>query len=570
MIKFRQQLFLSSVIVTLLLCFFITITGIFVYKHSFQKDLSFADSILNHYTEKANILSTKMLTSYTKKYLNVRTLNLKYKIISIFKNDLQSDQSLNKDPKLQKLISQPLFVNNKEVGYFALLKGVNKLVYAPPKILAISKTLSSSDKFPKLSKLKQKALEKGHSSGYIKFYNQAGAKIVNKYAVFEKLNNTNYLVAGLINIDGYHLAAEQHIHKLKNEYLKQEKNKLNEYYMSSTYHKSFYFIIAILIILLIYILIISNLVKSITKPLNILIDKIRNFDSKKPDFNIVLPENASQEIIELADAFSTQEHELISYMHNFKHELENRHIVEHELQVARKIQSAVLPKNSLKFSPSEFSLASRLISAESVAGDFYDYFFINENKLAILIADVSGKGIPAAFFMQRATTILHTLSILEKGNNPDKVLEKTNAALAKDNDACMFVAVFLAFYDIKTGIMTYANGGHSKPFKISKGKVTSFGHLNNLALGVKPDENYQSQTIDIHPDETVVFYTIGILDAISMENEEYGRVRFKNLLVENEKLSVHDLCDEVINDICAFHAGQKQDDLTLLIFRRYK
>ena len=566
--KFRQQLLLSSILVTLLLCISITITGIFVSKRNLDTDKEFTDKILTHYTNKASKLSKDILTSYTKKYLETKTNNLKYKILPIVNNLLSHNKSIEGNKELHQIFNTPLMVNNKYVGYFALIKGNSKVFYAPSGIIDKVNNKAIYKQYPKILNLKNTALKDGYSSGYFKFYNRSGEKIVNKYAVFIKIGVSDYCIAGLINVDGYHNAAEKNINILKREVLELEQNKLKEYYEYSLFNRPFIFTLSIIVIMFIFILVIFYIVGSITKPLNILTRKIKGFNPKKPEFNIELPKGSSKEIMDLANAFSKQEHDLVTYMHNFKVELENRHILEHELQVARKIQSSVLPRNSSEFSPPEFSLASKLISADSVAGDFYDYFFIDDNKLAILVADVSGKGIPAAFFMQRATTILHSFSINDKGQNPNKVLEKANDVLSQNNEACMFVTVFLAFYEINTGIMTYANAGHLKPFKVANGKITSFGNLNDIALGVMPNIKYKINAADVNQNETVVFYTNGIIDAISMDDEEYGKARFKKILADNENLPVYELCGEVISDIHGFYAGQQQDDITLLLFRR--
>ncbi|MCP4181677.1 MAG: SpoIIE family protein phosphatase [bacterium] len=286
------------------------------------------------------------------------------------------------------------------------------------------------------------------------------------------------------------------------------------------------------------------------------------------DFNINLKECEVFEISELASAFNYLGEELNTYMDNLKKELKIRQAYETEINIAADLQKSILPKVTTEFQNDSFKLFATLKAAKDVSGDFYDFFYLSENKIALLVADVSGKGIQAALFMSMSKALLKSYCFSEP-DNPAKVLEKTNNYLCNDNEYKMFVTVFLAYYDCNTGKLTYANAGHHSSILVSsEGKYDNFGLLDGVILGFFPDIKFNSDSKLLKKDDLVVMYTDGIFEAVSPINKEYGEERLMELIVKNHNLEVDKICSAIIDDLEVFEEGSRFDDVTLLAFKK--
>jgi serine phosphatase RsbU (regulator of sigma subunit) len=564
--KIKQKLILSSTIVTIVVCVFVIVVGFFVSKNNLARDLNFSRNILNQLSGKYNDISKNFISDYTQEFLKIKTANLLYEITPFIVENKFQQKKITHDKRILDLLKQPLNINECQVGYFALTTGANKEIIGPSSVEQFSKNFYIHN-FSKLNKLTEKALENGKSSGYYKFINETGNKIVNKYAVLFRVQNSNYILVGLLNTDNYNLAANHDLNKTVEKYYSTQEDDLILYYNKSLISKSIFFVICLLIIMIIYIFTLSFTMGIMTKPLRLLTEKLKKTDLDNLDYSIKTPKYSSLEVIELARSFTTQEKDLKSYMNNFKKEVETRHILEHELEVAKKIQNSVLPKISSEFIKPSFSIFAKLLSAKEVAGDFYDFFYLSENKIAFLIADVSGKGIPAALFMQRAKIILRASCATEK-ECPGKALANANHTLSKRNDACMFVTVFLIYYDIETGEISYANGGHHPTVKISGDKISDFGKLNDIALGTFETSKYKTGKTHIDVGETLILYTDGIIEAISPSYEEFGTSRLYKTIKASKDKSIEELGEIILKKVNKFEENGQFDDITILIFKR--
>ncbi|MCP4178563.1 MAG: SpoIIE family protein phosphatase [bacterium] len=262
--------------------------------------------------------------------------------------------------------------------------------------------------------------------------------------------------------------------------------------------------------------------------------------------------------------------------------------LENEIKTAAEIQRSILPVLSAKFKRPEFSLCTRLEPAKDASGDFYDFFYLDDNRLALIIADVSDKGVAAAIFMSFAKTILKNICPTEK--NPAIALSKANKILSVNNIKCMFVTVFLCYYDIKTGEIVYANAGHHDAIILnnnrdnSLGQISdftkhfnklsscraynSFGSLSNLPLGIMEDATYKAGHKLLKTGDSIICYTDGVTEAISPSEEEYGDNRLCELIVKNKNLSPLKLLEKIIKEVTDFEEGNRFDDITVMIFRR--
>ena len=239
--------------------------------------------------------------------------------------------------------------------------------------------------------------------------------------------------------------------------------------------------------------------------------------------------------------------------------------IEQELEFARTIQESALPKN-FTFPRSDFEIYATMDPAKEVGGDFYDFFFIDQNKLALVIADVSGKGIPAALFMMRAKTAVRGLA--ESGNSPGEILRRANATLSEGNDADMFVTVWLGIIDLLTGTLTCANAGHEYPVLMRAGGAFElYKDKHGLPLAAMPASKYREYELQLVPGDRLFVYTDGIPEAINEAEEQYGTSRLTETLNAIREKKMTEILPAVRSDIADFAGNAEQfDDITMLGF----
>ncbi len=240
--------------------------------------------------------------------------------------------------------------------------------------------------------------------------------------------------------------------------------------------------------------------------------------------------------------------------------------IDEELEFARTIQASALPQH-FKFKRDDFEIFATMDPAKEVGGDFYDFFFVDYDKMAMVIADVSGKGIPAALFMMRSKTSIKTLA--ESGKGPADILTAANTALCEGNDADMFVTVWIGIVDLKTGIVKCANAGHEYPaIRKKDGNFELFKDKHSLALAAMENIKIKEYEIQLEPGDTLFVYTDGIPEAINEEVEQYGTDRMLAALDAHKDEHMAELLPAVRKDLTDFVGKADQfDDVTMLGFK---
>ncbi len=241
-------------------------------------------------------------------------------------------------------------------------------------------------------------------------------------------------------------------------------------------------------------------------------------------------------------------------------------VLQNELNVASMMQQSILPNKFAR--NADYRLFGTMQPARNVGGDFFDVIGLPDDKVGLAIADVSGKGVPAALFMMSSRTLLKSAAIRAAG--PGDALSEVNDVLNEDNDACMFVTMIYAVYDPTTNIFTYANGGHDPPVVVhTDGSSTQLPMTEGLALGVMPDFEFSHHSYELQPGETVVFYTDGVTEAINAEEEQFGLTRLREAFADNPPTDAEDAGKRVINLVNEFAGDVPQfDDTTCLVLRR--
>ena len=238
-----------------------------------------------------------------------------------------------------------------------------------------------------------------------------------------------------------------------------------------------------------------------------------------------------------------------------------------ELSIANDIQQSSLPNGY--FIDDRIELVGELVAAKEVGGDFFDYFFLDDTHIALIIGDVSGKGVPAAMFMMRAITCIR--SLLPSGESPSAILSKANTALRKGNANDMFVTAFLGILDVGTGVLKFANAGHNPPLITRNKRFLPLPCSKGFLLGAMEQSFLKDEEVYLKPGDTLVLYTDGVTEARNAQGEFYGESRLVSFLNKKEFNGLIQLHRDLDDDIGEFVAGaEPSDDKTLLVLRMLK
>jgi sigma-B regulation protein RsbU (phosphoserine phosphatase) len=234
-----------------------------------------------------------------------------------------------------------------------------------------------------------------------------------------------------------------------------------------------------------------------------------------------------------------------------------------ELDVAKALQIAILPATF----PAKPGCdgAARMIPATTMGGDFYDFIELPDGRIGLVMADVSGKGVPAAFFMAVALTNLRGFAVLCSG--PGECVARTNEVLCRENPMDLFVTVFYAVIDPATGVLTYTNGGHNPPYvRRANGSVEALGGTGGLVLGAMPDVEYPEHTVQLSPGDLLVLYTDGVTEAFNPADEAYGTERLIAEVEAHGGGPAAALVERIFHSVTTFAGTAPQsDDITLAV-----
>ena len=281
------------------------------------------------------------------------------------------------------------------------------------------------------------------------------------------------------------------------------------------------------------------------------------------DFRVDL--HTGDELEDLSDSFRYMVSELNEYIRNLSRVTAEKERIGAELDVARHIQASMLPCIFPAFPERhEFDIYASMTPAKEVGGDFYDFFLVDDDHLAIVMADVSGKGVPAALFMMISKTLLK--SAAQSGLSPKAVLEKVNNQLCENNDAEMFVTVWLGILEISTGKMKCANAGHEYPAIMRRGGgFQLFKDKHGLVLAGMEGARYREYELELNEGDRLFVYTDGVPEATNADTVLYGTDRMLHALNEAKDRSCCELLASLHRDVDAFVGAADQfDDITML------
>lgn len=282
--------------------------------------------------------------------------------------------------------------------------------------------------------------------------------------------------------------------------------------------------------------------------------------------------HTGDEIEHLYHSIKSMEEGIYDYMDRLKTVTSEKERISTELKIAEGIQRHMLPSASPDFTDQRcFDLACAMRPAREIGGDFYDFFMLSEDKLAFLIADVSGKGVPAALVMAIGKTLLKNYT-MEIGDI-SRAFAFVNNLMAGSNSDSMFITVYEAILDLRTGELIYANAGHEDPFIMrANGDYVLTKERHGLVLGALEDVNYKIHRLTLEPGDRIFIYTDGVPEANDPSHKLFGLTRLGDTLNNAKSEKPEKVIDAVFQSVHAYAAGEPQfDDITMvcLEFRKY-
>lgn len=335
------------------------------------------------------------------------------------------------------------------------------------------------------------------------------------------------------------------------------------------------------VIFLLSALVIVFLVKRFTRPIQVLTDHAvrladNDFSSDNAEGLVALAKRERDETGRLAKAFIYMEETLKKYISNLKETTAENERIQSELRIAHDIQMQMVPQKFPAFPDrTEIDLHAVLEPAKEVGGDLYDYFFVDDEKLVFFIGDVSDKGVPAALFMARSKSLLRSATMLmhrnEKNLSACKIVQTVNEELCQDNDACMFLTLFFAILNVRTGEVNFCNAGHNFPYILNPdGSVNIVETKGCPPVGVMPENEYKCSKKQISAGDTFVLFTDGVTEAMNERKELYSEARLERVLMRCAEKAPEYVTSQIVDDVRSHSAGVSQtDDITMLVIKYF-
>ena len=308
--------------------------------------------------------------------------------------------------------------------------------------------------------------------------------------------------------------------------------------------------------------------KRIVRPLNRITKRIAEISETSPEFKMEDQYRTGDEIEVLAESFAELSHKTVEYVKQVARVTAEKERINSELMMAKEIQSSQLPRIFPPFpnNPS-FDLYASMTPAKEVGGDFYDFFLIDNDHLAMVMADVSGKGVPAALFMMIAKTLIKNR--LQSGETLSNVLANVNHQLLEGNEAGMFVTAWVGVLQLSTGDGIAVNAGHEHPaIRRAGGEWELVKYRHSLALATIEEAKFKEHTFHLGAGDSLFVYTDGVMEATSAEEELMGEERTLAALNRDPGAAPDIVLKNVMDGINTFVAGAEQfDDITMLCLR---
>lgn len=266
----------------------------------------------------------------------------------------------------------------------------------------------------------------------------------------------------------------------------------------------------------------------------------------------------------LSDSFVAMENQIVNYVDIIKMDAREKEKINAELEIASKIQLEALP-NAI-YDDKQASIRAFIKPAKEVGGDFYDYFYLNDNELAIIISDVSGKGIPASLFMMKSKELIK--SKLLSGQDLPEAIKEVNEVLNRNNQESLFVTSFIGIINFKKEEIRFVNAGHEKPYILSHKKIIKLDGESNFVLGCMDGIVYKEEKHKFHKGDIIFMFTDGLNESINDKEEEFSYKRIEDTLINSKGISLDEYISNMKQELSNFVGDNEQfDDVTMLMAR---
>lgn len=379
-----------------------------------------------------------------------------------------------------------------------------------------------------------------------------------KYIAYAPVSSVNWSLAIVIPVDDIIAPAEEtrsRIVMATNEaatHLNQQMNAA----------KTLFF--ALFVILFVIVTILSVLfARIITRPIEELRRGSEAIGTGDLDHRVLV--TTGDEFEDLAHSFNTMAKNLKNYMDELQRTTAEKERFAKELEIAQGIQQSFLPDSAPEIAGIE--LVAKNVPALEVGGDFYDFIPVATGQWGLVIADVSGKGVPAALFMALSRTLIRASTLVNA--DPALSIAHANRMIYEDAKSNMFVTLFYAVLDSRTMTLDYVNAGHNPPLLLQgESSTVRLLKAKGIALGVIDEVDLQSVRVDLKPGDVLVLYTDGVTEAINAAEEEFGEERLFAIITQNRNRPAQEIMDEILAGITAYAGDTPQyDDITLMILR---
>jgi serine phosphatase RsbU (regulator of sigma subunit) len=458
------------------------------------------------------------------------------------------------DSDLVKIALQPV----GETGYTSLHEAGTAIMRMHPNPDMINfdmKTLK--EKSPSVWDVFQLSLTMPVSSGYYAWQDPDG-KIRDKYVSHVAVKGTTFVVGATTYIDEF----SRPVFLMENR-IAVETSTATDRIQSVIDNARTLFIIFLAAVIAVVAGMVVLISRMITRPLKALAKGSEIIGKGNLDYKVEI--HTGDELEGLANSFNKMSSELKNFTAELRRTTAEKERVEKELEIARGIQQSFLPETAPVIAG--IDLAAMNQPAKEVGGDFYDFIPVGTERWGLVIADVSGKGVPAALFMALSRTLV-------RANVNDMVtvsdaIRKTNDLITENDRSNMFVTLFYGVLDPGKMTFTYVSAGHNPPFMLRKGnKDIIMLKARGVALGVVPDIGLEEKQITLNKGDVVVLYTDGVTEAINDKEEQFGTDRLVAITEQNRELPAIEIMQRIKDGVVEFSQGQPQfDDITLMILK---
>lgn len=479
--------------------------------------------------------------------------------------DTTQAQELRRNAELVSLVRQEIRNTEGQLcGGFMLFDAQLKLVLAGfPPGWADAVESAPSEQLRLLAEA-QAGLENGTVTEYITV-NRNGQGPQNLLVVASNVSGTGLVLAAEVDTRCYVGPMQQSIRDFQDNTFRSIQTQVRQQAELSQWQLRIFLVGGLGALVLVTVFFMFRFVSAVVRPLMRVQAAVAEVG--KGRFEVKVPITGTAEVQALARTVNQLGKSLQRYMENLSEEIAAREAVEAELHAAGAIQQSMLPKDQPPFLDAlPLELFAENQATAQVGGDLYDYFPLADGRIAVLIGDVSGKGMTAALFMSMARMVLRISCA--RAQTPGQALAEANRILCKDNETSLFVTLFLLYYDPAEGRGTFANAGHTAPLLLrGRGESAWLDEPHGTVLGAVAEARFPSASIGLESDDVLLLFTDGVLEA-RRGKEFFGAQRLEQALIEIRGQSARKICEHLVAAVREFQADRMYDDVTLLVLKR--